>query len=86
MSSGYSPWWMRKILYHIPGLYKKCLGGNYHLRFGRSAHLCFCREAWNHDDWHGGIYDMKTGDEYQRCEACREAKDAAYAAKWGHRP
>ena len=74
MSSRHSSWWKRKILYHIPGLYKKCPEGNYHLRFGRSAYLCFCRQNEYTGDWHGGIYDMQTGEEYQLCERCKERR------------
>jgi hypothetical protein len=64
MSSGHSSWLKRWILYKLPRLYSKCPEGNYHLQFGRSAHLCFCRVGYLSGNWHGGIYDMKTGDEY----------------------
>lgn len=69
MSSGYSPWIYRKILYRIPGLFKVCPGGNYHWFFDR---LCFCRLG-DHIalEWHGGIYDLKTGQEYQECAQCQ---------------
>ena len=63
MSSAYSPRYKR-LLYKIPGLYKVCPDGNYHLRFDR---LCFCRVNEHcGDQWHGGIYDFKTGAEYYR--------------------
>ena len=39
MSSTYSPWYKRKILYHIPGLFKKCPEGNYHWFWHR---WCYC--------------------------------------------
>ena len=39
MSSGYSPWWKRKILYKIPGLFKKCPEGNFHWFWDQT---CFC--------------------------------------------
>ena len=39
MSSGYSPWWKRKILYHIPRLFKKCPEGNYHWFWDK---FCLC--------------------------------------------
>lgn len=54
MSSGYSPWWKRKILYHIPRLFKKCPEGNYHWFWHR---ICFCVD-------HCDLLDMKTGGEY----------------------
>lgn len=68
MASAYSSWWKRKILYHVPGLYKKCPAGNYHLSWDR---LCFCRLGEHSGSFHGGIYDLKTGKEYQYCEKCR---------------
>ena len=57
MSSGYSPWIHRKILYKVPKLYKKCREGNYHPFWDR---LCFCGLDSYCGDWHGGIYDFKT--------------------------
>ncbi len=72
MASGYSPWYKRKILYHIPGLFKKCPGSNYHWFWDR---LCWCR--WGEYDgskWHGGIYDFRTGNEYQECETCKKVE------------
>lgn len=71
MSSGYSPWIYRKLLYHIPGLFKKCPEGNYHKFWHR---LCFCRQNEHCGDWHGGIYDFKTGNEYQPCLYCEPNK------------
>jgi hypothetical protein len=68
MSSSYSPWFYRKILYKIPKLFKKCPGGNYHWFWHR---LCFCRVNEHSGDWHGGIFDFKTGEEYQYCEYCK---------------
>ena len=62
MSSGYSPWYYRKVLYHIPKLFKKCPEGNYHWFWHR---LCWCRHHEHcGDKWHGGIYDFKNGNEY----------------------
>jgi hypothetical protein len=52
MASCYSPWWKRNIAYKIPGLYKKCPQGNYHLRWDR---LCFCGMNEHCGNWHGGI-------------------------------
>ena len=75
MSSGYSPWLHRKILYKIPGLFKVGPCGNYHLFWQR---LCFCRQnehcCGGPNPWHGGIYDFKTGAEYQPCEYCENLK------------
>ena len=73
MSSTYSPWWKRKIAYKIPGLYKICRDGNYHLRWDR---LCFCAMDEHCGDWHGGIYDFKTGKEYQPCKYCEVSQNA----------
>jgi hypothetical protein len=56
MSSGYSPWYKRKILYHIPGLFKKCEEGNYHWFWDR---ICFC-------DDNSDLVDLKTGKKYNR--------------------
>ena len=69
MASCYSSLLHRVFLYKIPFLYKKCPDGNYHKAWDR---LCFCREGLNDGDWHGGIYDFKTGGEYQRCSLCEE--------------
>lgn len=71
MASGYSSWFHRVFLYKVPFLYKKCPGGNYHLAWDR---LCFCRMGEHCGDFHGGIYDFKTGEEYQRCKKCEEKK------------
>jgi len=75
MSSGYSPWWKRKILYKIPGLYKLGPCYNYHPFWDR---LCFCR-CHEHigSDWHGGIYDFKRDAEYQFCKYCEQQKENA---------
>ena len=61
MSSAYSPWIYRKLFYKVPFLYKRCPAGNYHKSWDR---LCFCRLNESCGDWHGGVYDFKTGDEY----------------------
>lgn len=76
MASGYSPWYYRKVLYKIPGLFKICPGGNYHYFWSR---LCFCR-LHEHigSEWHGGIYDFKTGEEYQLCPYCEAKKLETY--------
>ena len=58
MSSGYSSWWKRKIAYKVPGLYKKCPEGNYHLSWDR---LCFCQYNENGHK----IIDLKTKEEYE---------------------
>ena len=55
MSSGYSPWWKRKILYHIPGLYVRCPEGNYHPIW--RSRVCFCVDDCD-------LLDMKTGERY----------------------
>ena len=55
MSSAYSPWIYRKILYHIPGLFKKCSEGNYHPIW--RSRVCFCRDDCD-------LVDMKTGTRY----------------------
>ncbi len=39
MSSSYSPWIYRNLLYKIPGLFIICLDGNYHLRWHK---MCSC--------------------------------------------
>lgn len=77
MASGYSPWWRRQ-LYKIPGLFKKCPGGNYHWFWDR---LCFCSigESFSTSDvpsgsWHGGIWDFKLKREYHDCSKCREER------------
>jgi len=54
MSSNYSPWIYRKFLYHIPGLFKKCLEGNYHPIWHR---VCFCCDDCD-------LTDLKTGKRY----------------------
>ena len=61
MSSGRSSWIQRKILYQMPGLYKKCPAGNFHPFWHR---LCSCRYNEFSSDWNGGILDLKTGVEY----------------------
>lgn len=66
MSSGYAPWW-RRILYHVPFLFKKCPEGNYHWFWDR---LCFCRLNQCCGDFHGGVWDMKLKKEYQPYEIC----------------
>jgi len=71
MSSSYSPWFYRKVLYKIPGLFKKCPEGNYHWFWDR---LCFCREnQFVGNEWHGGILDLKTGVE-NNTEAASQAE------------
>jgi len=77
MSSSYSPWIYRKFLYHIPFLWKKCPEGNYHIFWDR---LCFCRLNGYCGDWHGGIYDFKTGKEYQPCPYCERDNPRAVRA------
>ena len=72
MASGYSPWFHRKVLYKIPGLYKKGPCGNYHPFWDR---LCFCMLGEHCGNFHGGIYDLKTGKEYQYCEYCEEQNE-----------
>ena len=55
MSSGYSAWWKRKILYKIPKLFKLCPNGNYHWGWDR---MCYCM----YNEYHGkegGVYDFK---------------------------
>lgn len=69
MSSGRSTLLQRKILYKIPFLYKIGPCGNYHKYFDR---LCFCRVGECCGDWHGGIYDFKTKEEYQYCKQCNK--------------
>jgi hypothetical protein len=61
MASACSPWFYRKVLYKIPGLFKQCPEGNYHWRWHR---LCFCRLNQGSPDWSGGVMDFKTGEEY----------------------
>ena len=58
MSSLYSPWYKRKILYKIPFLYKVPECGNYHLSWDR---LCFCEYNENGTK----IVDLKTGQQYE---------------------
>jgi hypothetical protein len=71
MGSSYSPWIYRKLLYHIPGLFRRCPEGNYHWRWDR---LCYCMQGANVSlegkQFHGGIYDLKRGVEYQHCSHC----------------
>ncbi len=55
MASGYSSWLKRKILYKIPGLYKKCPDGNYHFFTDR---ICYCMYGESSGD-KGGVYDFK---------------------------
>ena len=55
MSSAYSPWIYRKLLYHIPGLFVKCPEGNYHPIWSRR--VCFCVDDCD-------LLDMKTGEKY----------------------
>ena len=70
MSSTYSPWYKRKILYKIPRLFKVCPGGNYHWFWDR---LCFCRKnEYCGNEWHGGILDFKTGKEYHEYQDCED--------------
>ena len=57
MSSSHSSWYKRKILYHIPGLYKKCPSGNYHLFYHRFC-ICMMNEHCGND---GGIYNFSQG-------------------------
>lgn len=64
MASGFSPWYRRFVYRWLPFLWKKCPDGNYHSRWGRSAHLCFCRCNEHSGDWHGGVMDLKTREEY----------------------
>lgn len=45
----------------FPFMYKKCPAGNYHKIDDR---LCFCRCNEHYDNWHGGILDFRTGEEY----------------------
>jgi len=52
MTSVYSPWWKRKILYKIPLLFKKCLAGNYHWFWHE-----WCECGNQHGD---GIYHFPT--------------------------
>jgi len=73
MSSRYSPWIYRKVLYKIPGLFKRCpIEHNYHWFWDR---LCFCAQGLHTGNWHGGIYDFKTGEEYQPCKRCAQKKN-----------
>ena len=65
MASGYSPWLYRNVLYHIPGLFKRCPGGNFHWRWDK---LCRCRVnehiyGPHRRNWHGGIYRFSDGEE-----------------------
>lgn len=55
MSSGYSPWINRVLLYHIPWLYIKCGEGNYHPRW--RSRVCLCDDSCD-------LVDMKTGKRY----------------------
>lgn len=76
MSSGYSPWIYRHFFYKIPGLFKRCPDGNYHFFWDR---LCFCRVGEHvGNEWHGGIYDFKTGEEYHPCKYCEAKKLEEY--------
>lgn len=67
MSSGYSPWIYRHILYKVPFLFKVCPDGNYH--WWRDDY-CWCRlnehivASKPEDCWHGGIYEFATGEEF----------------------
>jgi hypothetical protein len=65
MSSSFSPWWKRKILYKLSWLYKKQPCGNYHPVWHR---LCFCRVNEYDSGFHGGVLDLKTGVEYHKYE------------------
>lgn len=63
--------WFHRILYRIPGLYRKQQCGNMHPFWHR---LCFCREYEYCDDWKGGILDLKTGEVYVRQEVKQDDK------------
>jgi len=52
----------RFMFKYLPFLYKRCPAGNYHKRWDR---LCFCRMNEHCGDWHGGVFDLKTGEEYE---------------------
>lgn len=74
MASGRSSWFKRYVLFKIPGLYKRRDCGNFHPFWHR---LCFCRMHEYCGDWHGGIQDLKTGEEYQECQRCKERRAVA---------
>lgn len=59
MASEFAPWWKR-LLFKTP-LYKRGpICGNYHKRTDR---YCYCCVGEHSGDWHGGVYDFKTGKE-----------------------
>jgi len=77
MSSTTTPKWKRYLYKILPFLWKTCPEGNYHSRWDR---LCFCRENEHcGDEWHGGIYDFKTGEEYLRYKEEEKPENTARA-------
>jgi len=61
---------IRKIIRTLcPWLFTKCIGANYHWIWER---LCWCCLNEHTYDFHGGIYDLKTKQEYQPCQQCEE--------------
>ena len=70
MSSTRFPKWKSVLLKLVPALFKDCPERNHHWAWDR---LCFCRRGEGTPGWHGGIYDMKRGHEYQPCQHCAEA-------------
>ncbi len=88
MSSGRSSWWRRLMHKLLPFLFKRCPEYNYHWRWDR---LCYCRvnEHGGVPNWHGGIYDFKTGFElHEHCDDDHYVKlcnfaDSVATSTWG---
>lgn len=80
MASAYSPRWRRLLRKCAPFLFKECRGGNFHWCWDR---LCFCCQGEHTGDWHGGIHDMKTGEEYHVGQTPGERRlDQKYRMLW----
>ena len=60
MSNGKASWFKRNVLSRMP-LYRLQACGNLHPVWDR---LCFCRRDEHKAGWHGGILDLRTGEEY----------------------
>lgn len=60
MSGSMASWFKRNVLFRTP-LYRQEACGNFHPVWDR---LCFCEVNEHRGSWHGGIRDLKTGDEY----------------------
>lgn len=71
MAGARTPRWRQFLHEAIPCLFNICPSGNFHWIWER---MCYCGRHEHHGNWHGGLYDLKTKQEYQPCWLCDQRR------------